>query len=147
MSVDVLQTNAPKPYLRGMKKVMLFSFLAIVLVFTSCKREEQLRVDSVIGVYDCYADCYLTDLVTQGTPTHTMDTALLYVTRPYDDENGFIALMGQEVHLEQDLTFRKSVTNYSLIGKFEGSSLTFDIDFVDTDAETRSECGYTCTKK
>lgn len=102
-------------------------------------------MDSVVGVYDCYADCKLTNLVTQDPAVTTMDTTILYVTRPVDDENGFISLMGQDVYLATDLSFRKSITNYSLIGEFDGNGgLTFEIDYIDSDAQTRSQCGYIC---
>ena len=140
-----LVSNRFKFYIRSMKKLSLLVLVLLTVVFTSCKREDQVRVDSVVGVYDCYADCKLTNLVTQDPAVTTMDTTILYVTRPVDDENGFISLMGQDVYLATDLSFRKSITNYSLIGEFDGAGgLTFEIDYIDSDAQTRSQCGYIC---
>jgi hypothetical protein len=131
-----------------MKKLSLLVLVLLVVVSTSCKREEEIRVESVIGVYNSYSDCSLTNLVTQDPPALTMDTTTLYVTIPADDENGFVSLMGQEVYLEQDLSFRKSIANYSLIGEFDGNGgLTFAIDHIDTEAQTRSQCAYVCTLK
>jgi hypothetical protein len=131
-----------------MKKVLLFSFALALLMIVGCKSEEQIRVEKVVGVYDCYADCDITDLSTVGQATNELDTAILYVTRPYDDENGFIVIMGQEVFLNQDLTFKKSTSNYTLEGEFDGGKgLVFTTDIVDTDANTRSQCSYICTLK
>lgn len=122
------------------------AMLALALItMVGCKTDDQVRVESVIGEYDCYADCSITDLLSQDPPTTTLDTAILYVTRPPKADDGFLAMMGQEVFLEKDLSFRKSVTNYSLIGEFDGTgNLTFAIDYIDTDAQTRSQCSYVC---
>lgn len=122
------------------------ALVALALVtMVGCKTEDQIRVESVIGDYDCYESCSLTSLLTQDPPATSMDTSILYVTKPQDVDDGIVALMGQEVFLEKDLTFRKSTSNYSLIGEFDGSgNLTFAIDFIDTDAQTRSQCSYVC---
>lgn len=145
----LLEKSVEFAYIRIMKKLSLLSILVLVLTLQACKKsEEQLRVESVVGEYDCYASCSTTNLVTQDPPTTELDTAILYVTRPYDDENGYIAMMGQEVYLEKDLSFRKGVTNYSLMGEFDGAGgLTFSIDYIDTDAQTRSQCSYVCQKR
>lgn len=141
--MQAMASNAFKDYIRSMKKLSLLVLVLLTLAFTACKREELLRVESVIGVYNTTSDCRTTNLVTQDPPVTTLDTALVYVTRPADDENGFIALMGQEVYLEQDLSFRKSEVNYSISGQFDGAGgLTFEIDMIDSDAQTRSQCGY-----
>jgi hypothetical protein len=128
-----------------MKKVSLLSLVAMVLVLTACKRDEQLRVESVVGVYNCFSDCKMTNLVTQDPPVTELDTTILYVTIPDDDENGFIALRGREVYLEENLSFRLSQTNYSLIGEFDGAGgLTFTVDSINTTAQTRTQCNFTC---
>ena len=132
-----------------MKKGFWMAVLALALVtMAGCKPEEQIRVESVIGDYDCYESCSVTNLLNQDPPTTSMDTSILYVTKPKDVDDGFVALMGQEVFLENDLTFRKSESNYSLIGEFDGNgNLTFAIDQIDTDAQTRSQCSYVCKRR
>ena len=129
-----------------MKKGFWMAMVALALVtMVGCKTEEQIRVESVIGEYDCYESCSVTNLLTQDPPATSMDTSILYVTKPKNDDDGFVALMGQEVFLEKDLTFRKSITDYSLIGEFDGNgNLTFAIDFIDSEAQTRSQCSYVC---
>ena len=129
-----------------MKKISLFSLVVMMLALASCKKsDEQLRAEAVAGAYDCYSNCSVTDLVTQDLPTVTLDTAILYVGLPYDSKNGFVSMMGKEIYLETDYSFRISVTNYSLTGKFDGEGgLLFAIDEIDANAQTRSQCSYIC---
>jgi hypothetical protein len=126
-----------------MKKVSLLSLLAFALALTACKRDEQLRVESVVGVYDFTSECTTTDLVTQDPPVTVLDTNVLYVTIPDDDENGYVSIRNQSVYLEEDLSFRLSMTNYSFVGEFDDAGgLMFTIDSLDTQAQTRTQCSF-----
>jgi hypothetical protein len=126
-----------------MKKVSLLSIVAVALALTACKREEQLRVESVVGVYDFTSTCTTTDLVTQDPPVTVMDTSVLFVTIPDDDENGYVSIRNQAVYLEEDLSFRVSEPNYSFVGEFDGAGgLVFTIDSVDQQAQTRRQCSF-----
>lgn len=131
-----------------MKKGLLFSLIALAIVLQSCKPEEQLRVESVIAPYDCYANCEVYDLVAQGNPTILLDTSILFVTRPLQDENGYVAMLGDEVYLNKDLSFNKSLVDYSLTGEFDGNGgLLIYTDIVDQQAKTRTKCTYTCKRQ
>ena len=131
-----------------MKKGLLFSLIALAIVLQGCKPEEQLRVESVIAPYDCYTNCEVYDLVAQGNPTILLDTSILFVTRPLEDEDGYIALLGNEVYLTKDLNFNKSLVDYSLSGEFDGNGgLLIHTDIVDQQAHTRTKCTYTCKRQ
>ncbi len=131
-----------------MKKAMLFSMIVLVGLVQACKPEEQLRVEKVIAGYNYTSRCEVYDLVAQGNPTVTLDTAILFVTRPLEDENGYIGLLDDEVYLNKDLSFNKSLTNYSLSGKFDGAGgLSISTDMVDQNLHTRTKCSYSCTKQ
>ena len=131
-----------------MKKGLLFSLIALTLLLQACKPEELLRVEKVVAPYTCYSRCEIYDLVAQGNPTVVLDTAILFVTRPLEDENGYISLLNDVVYLEKDLSFKKSTVNYSLSGKFDGGSgLTISSDIVKLDSNTRTKCVYTCTRQ
>jgi hypothetical protein len=131
-----------------MKKALLFSLIALSIVMSACKPEEQVRVEKVIAAYDCTSRCEIYDLVAQGNPAVVLDTAVLFVTRPLEDEDGYIALLGDEVYLQKDLSFNKSIVNYSLSGKFDGAgNVVVNTDIVDLDANTRTKCVYTATRQ
>lgn len=131
-----------------MKKALLFSLILLTFMLQACKPEEQLRVEKVIAGYNYTSRCEIYDLVAQGNPTIVLDSSILFVTRPLEDEDGYIGLLDDEVYLTKDLTFNKSLTNYSLSGKFDGAGgLTISTDIVDLQANTRTKCAYTCTKQ
>jgi hypothetical protein len=132
-------------YLASMKKGLLFSLIALALCFQACKPEEQLRVEKVIGAYDYTASCEIYDLIQQGNPTIVMDSAVVYVKRAVDDENGFIEVWDEVVFLTKELGFTASRTNYYLNGQFDGAGgLIIQTDIVDQQARTRTQCTYTC---
>jgi hypothetical protein len=131
-----------------MKKALLFSLIAMAIILQACKPEEQLRVEKVIAVYDCTSRCEIYDLVAQGNPVVVLDTAVLFVTRPLEDEDGYIAMLDDEVYLQKDLSFNKSIVNYSLSGKFDGAGgLNIATDIVNLDSNTRTKCAYTCKRQ
>lgn len=131
-----------------MKKGIWLSMLVLVTLLQACKPDELVRVEQVVGEYDYTRDCEVYDLVTQGAPSTSSETAILYVVRPLDDENGYISLLDDEVFLESDLSFKKSIVNYSLEGEFDGAGgLVITTDVVDLDANTRTICHYACTKR
>lgn len=130
-----------------MKKGLLFSLIAMAIVLQACTPAEELRVEKVIAEYDYTSRCEVYDLVAQGNPTVVMDTAILFVTRSVVDQKGYIHVFDNDVYLTKDLTFSKSIENYSLSGKFEGSGMTASTDIVDLQAGTRTKCSYTGTKR
>lgn len=143
-----LDRQTPRIILATMKKGIIFSLFVVALLLAACKPEELLRVEKVVSPYDCQSRCEIYDLVNQGNPTVVLDTAILYVTRPLEDEDGYVALLGDEVYLEKDLSFRKSKVNYSISGKFDGGNgLLINTDIVNLDSNTRTKCVYTCTRQ
>ena len=130
-----------------MKKGLLFSLIAVAIVLQACTPEDELRVEKVIAEYDYTSRCEVYDLVAQGNPSVVLDSAILFVTRSVVDQKGYIHVLDNDVYLTPDLTFNKSITNYSLSGKFEGSGLVANTDIVDVQAGLRTRCVYTCTKR
>lgn len=131
-----------------MKKGLLFSLIAMAILLQACQNEDLLRVEKVIGGYNCNSRCEVYDLVAQGDPTIVTVDSVLYVTRPLEDEDGFIALLDDEVYITKDLTFDKSLVNYSLSGKFDGAGgLSISTDIVDTQNNIRTKCVYTCVRQ
>jgi hypothetical protein len=131
-----------------MKRGLLFSLIALAVILQACKSDELLRVEKVVAGYNYTSRCEVYDLVAQGDPTIVEEDSILFVTRPLDDEDGFISLLDDEVYLTKDLTFNKSELNYSLSGKFDGAGgLTIATDVVDTETNMRTKCAYTCVRQ
>jgi hypothetical protein len=126
-----------------MKAQTVLTLLACLLIASACTPAEKIRVQNVIGPYDCTSQCTEVDLTGQ-LPDSTLDgQETVFVTKSEDWEEGFIDLRDHTVFLQEDSTFSLSEADYFLSGEFTPDGrLIFTETTVYRDNNTRTDCNY-----
>jgi len=120
----------------------------LALALGACETEEAMRVQGVIGAYDCAFTCTLSDLRGIEPDTTFSGQATKFVAEAEDWKNGQIFVDESEVTLNYDSTFTFSSTTYYLSGSFgPDGQISYVETIIDTESNTRTDCQYTGSKK
>ena len=126
-----------------MKVKTVIALLACLVTVSACTPAEKIRVENVLGPYDCTYQCTLVDLTGQQ-PDSVMDgTETVFVTKAENWEEGYLDLQSHTVFLLEDSTFTLSETDYFLAGEFTADGrIIFTETKIQRDDNTRLDCNY-----
>jgi hypothetical protein len=126
-----------------MKRIAFWSVGICLLMLSACASKEELRVENVLGPYDIVWLCNAVDLTAQNPNVETSGEETIFVTKPEDWEDGFIAIGDRVVFLEPDSSFGISEVDYFLAGEFTASGqLIFSETHVDRANNLRNDCEF-----
>jgi hypothetical protein len=125
-----------------MKAQTVLTLLAC-LILSACSPAEKIRVENVIGPYDCTSQCTTVDLTGQVPDSTIDDTETVFVTKSENWEEGYIDLQAHTVFLQEDSTFSLSETDYFLSGEFTSDGrIIFTETTINRDSNSRVDCNY-----
>lgn len=126
-----------------MKLRSVFFLLSLIVLASACTPAEKVRVENVIGPYDCTWNCKAVDLTGQTGDVETTGDETIFVKKGADWEEGYIDIGDRTVFLLEDSSFTLSETDYFLSGEFtKDGQLVFTESTVDRANNVRNDCDY-----
>jgi hypothetical protein len=126
-----------------MKAMSALTVLACLVIASACTPAEKIRVENVIGPYDCAYQCTHVDLTGQVADSIVDGNETIFVTKAENWDEGYIDLRGHTVFLLEDSTFTLSEADYFLSGEFAPDGrIIFTETTIQRADNMRLDCNY-----